>query len=108
MVPGEGVEPSHPYGYQILSLMRLPFRHPGILSQRPDTIRHRKWYSSPNEDRKSIRVEVENAMGRFIVRLKKDAPPQVEHLIQLGEHPMTRAQLQGELELADRFVNETG
>ena len=29
MVPGEGVEPSHPYGRQILSLLRLPFRHPG-------------------------------------------------------------------------------
>ena len=29
MVPGEGVEPSHPFGRQILSLLRLPFRHPG-------------------------------------------------------------------------------
>ena len=29
MVPGEGVEPSHPCGRQILSLLRLPFRHPG-------------------------------------------------------------------------------
>jgi hypothetical protein len=29
MVPGEGVEPSHPLGRQILSLLRLPFRHPG-------------------------------------------------------------------------------
>ena len=24
MVPMEGVEPTHPYGYQILSLARLP------------------------------------------------------------------------------------
>ena len=24
MVPAEGVEPTHPYGYQILSLARLP------------------------------------------------------------------------------------
>jgi hypothetical protein len=24
MVPTEGVEPTHPYGYQILSLARLP------------------------------------------------------------------------------------
>ena len=30
MVPGEGVEPSHPFGRQILSLLRLPFRHPGM------------------------------------------------------------------------------
>ena len=30
MVPGEGVEPSHPFGRQILSLLRLPFRHPGL------------------------------------------------------------------------------
>jgi hypothetical protein len=30
MVPGEGVEPSHPLGRQILSLLRLPFRHPGL------------------------------------------------------------------------------
>ena len=29
MVPKEGLEPSHPCGYQILSLARLPFRHFG-------------------------------------------------------------------------------
>lgn len=33
MVPGEGVEPSHPRGRQILSLLRLPFRHPGSSKQ---------------------------------------------------------------------------
>ena len=30
MVPKEGVEPSRPRGRQILSLVRLPFRHFGI------------------------------------------------------------------------------
>ncbi len=29
-MPGEGLEPSHPCGRQILSLLRLPFRHPGV------------------------------------------------------------------------------
>lgn len=29
MVPGEGLEPSRPYGQGILSPQRLPFRHPG-------------------------------------------------------------------------------
>ena len=29
-VPKEGLEPSHPCGYQILSLARLPFRHFGL------------------------------------------------------------------------------
>ena len=29
VVPEAGVEPAHPYGYQILSLARLPFRHSG-------------------------------------------------------------------------------
>ena len=29
MVPGAGVEPAHCCQYQILSLARLPFRHPG-------------------------------------------------------------------------------
>ena len=30
VVPGEGVEPSCPCGREILSLVRLPFRHPGV------------------------------------------------------------------------------
>jgi len=29
LVPGAGIEPARPYGQQILSLLRLPFRHPG-------------------------------------------------------------------------------
>jgi hypothetical protein len=29
-----GLEPTHPHGYQILSLARLPFRHFGFLSFR--------------------------------------------------------------------------
>ena len=29
LVPKEGVEPTHPYGYSILSRTRLPFRHSG-------------------------------------------------------------------------------
>ena len=29
LVPGEGLEPSHTRVRQILSLLRLPFRHPG-------------------------------------------------------------------------------
>lgn len=29
LVPGEGLEPSHTCVRQILSLLRLPFRHPG-------------------------------------------------------------------------------
>lgn len=32
LVPMEGLEPPHPFGYQILSLARLPFRHIGIIS----------------------------------------------------------------------------
>jgi hypothetical protein len=30
MVPGEGVEPSRPFGQRILSPLCLPFHHPGI------------------------------------------------------------------------------
>ena len=30
MVPGAGLEPTLPCGKEILSLQRLPFRHPGI------------------------------------------------------------------------------
>ena len=30
LVPGEGLEPSHTRVRQILSLLRLPFRHPGV------------------------------------------------------------------------------
>lgn len=29
MVPGVGLEPTHLYRSQILSLLRIPFRHPG-------------------------------------------------------------------------------
>lgn len=29
VVPGVGIEPTRPCGQQILSLPRLPFRHPG-------------------------------------------------------------------------------
>ena len=29
LVPGAGLEPARPLGQQILSLQRLPFRHPG-------------------------------------------------------------------------------
>ena len=29
VVPGEGLEPSRPFGQRILSPLRLPFRHPG-------------------------------------------------------------------------------
>lgn len=29
-VPGAGLEPARPEGRQILSLLRLPFRHPGV------------------------------------------------------------------------------
>ena len=29
LVPGVGIEPTRPCGQQILSLPRLPFRHPG-------------------------------------------------------------------------------
>ena len=29
LVPGEGFEPSRPFGQRILSPQRLPFRHPG-------------------------------------------------------------------------------
>ena len=29
-VPAVGLEPTHPCGYQILSLARLPFRHSGM------------------------------------------------------------------------------
>jgi hypothetical protein len=35
LVPGAGFEPAHPFGYQILSLMRLPFRHPGTQQKAP-------------------------------------------------------------------------
>ena len=30
-VPGAGLEPARPFGQRILSPLRLPFRHPGIL-----------------------------------------------------------------------------
>jgi hypothetical protein len=29
VVPGAGLEPARPYGQEILSLLRLPLRHPG-------------------------------------------------------------------------------
>lgn len=29
-MPKVGLEPTHPFGYQILSLARLPFRHFGV------------------------------------------------------------------------------
>ena len=32
LVPGEGLEPTHPLGQRILSPPRLPFRHPGFSS----------------------------------------------------------------------------
>jgi hypothetical protein len=33
MVPRAGVEPARPFGQRILSPQRLPFRHPGMLSE---------------------------------------------------------------------------
>jgi hypothetical protein len=30
VVPGEGIEPTRPFGQGILSPLRLPFRHPGV------------------------------------------------------------------------------
>ena len=35
MVPGEGIEPSRYCYRQILSLLRLPFRHPGLTPVAP-------------------------------------------------------------------------
>ena len=32
LVPKEGFEPTHPYGYYVLNVARLPFRHFGILN----------------------------------------------------------------------------
>ena len=32
MVPKEGFEPTHPYGYYVLNVARLPFRHFGAES----------------------------------------------------------------------------
>ena len=32
LVPEAGLEPARPYGQEILSLQRLPFRHSGILA----------------------------------------------------------------------------
>ena len=34
LVPKEGFEPTHPYGYYVLNVARLPFRHFGICHQR--------------------------------------------------------------------------
>ena len=34
MVPEEGIEPTRPFGQGILSPLRLPFRHSGMLSKR--------------------------------------------------------------------------
>ena len=31
MVPKEGVEPTHPCGYYVLNVARLPFRHFGTV-----------------------------------------------------------------------------
>ena len=36
MVPKEGVEPTHPKGYYVLNVARLPFRHFGPFYSRPD------------------------------------------------------------------------
>ena len=33
VVPRAGVEPARPFGQRILSPQRLPFRHPGMLSE---------------------------------------------------------------------------
>ena len=33
LVPKEGFEPTHPYGYYVLNVARLPFRHFGIFRQ---------------------------------------------------------------------------
>jgi hypothetical protein len=40
-VPRKGIEPSHPYGRQILSLLRLPIPPPGLMQAggKPDLIR---------------------------------------------------------------------
>ena len=32
LVPKEGFEPTHPYGYYVLNVARLPFRHFGIFT----------------------------------------------------------------------------
>ena len=32
VVPKEGFEPTHPYGYYVLNVARLPFRHFGIFT----------------------------------------------------------------------------
>ena len=39
-VPKVGLEPTHPHGYQILSLARLPFRHFGFYFFLPQAIQH--------------------------------------------------------------------
>ena len=36
LVPGEGFEPSRPFGQRILSPQRLPFRHPGAIKAKSD------------------------------------------------------------------------
>ncbi len=40
LVPKEGFEPTHPYGYYVLNVARLPFRHFGTPQQHGQCSRH--------------------------------------------------------------------
>jgi hypothetical protein len=58
VVPGEGVEPSRPFGQRILSPQRLPFRHPGAksLNNKPSTITPQQLCSSGIRERTRANV----------------------------------------------------
>lgn len=51
----EGLEPPHPFGYQILSLARLPFRHIGTHELPTTDVSNGKYYARTEGKGKAIR-----------------------------------------------------
>lgn len=52
----EGLEPPHPFGYQILSLARLPFRHIGTHGLPTTDVSNGKYYARTEGKGKAIRT----------------------------------------------------
>src|ERR1035438_1445360 len=70
MVPTEGVEPTHPHGYQILSLARLPIP-PHRPPKRSSTCSHSARAASPrNIQQGDEPAQVPNSEGGILILIR--------------------------------------
>ena len=69
MVPKEGLEPTHPQGYYVLNVARLPFRHFGIFDCR--RAGRRRWWAIEDLNLGPLACEASALTTELIARLSR-------------------------------------